>query len=159
VEQRRRDGREMPVTVPNRVRQYESEGLLRRIRGLGAEDRHVRGLVLDGARLVAFIVGRDPLPIAPLRAPAVFARRLTGDSVQVLGFHFLPGARERGVKVLVESDTVAFGVPVGSDGRFNTRVLITRRPPGWVLVTAAQVDGLRTTLATTSLQVIGRERE
>jgi len=159
VEQRGRDGREVPATVSNRVREYESEALQRRARGSGAEDRHVRGLVLDGARLVAFIVGRDRLPIAPVRTPSVFVRRLTGDSVQVLGFQFLPGARERGVTVLVQSDTIAVGVPVSPNGRFDTRVRIARRPPGWVLVTAAQVDGRRTTLATTSLQVVAREQQ
>ncbi|MET0398399.1 MAG: hypothetical protein ABW277_16495 [Longimicrobiaceae bacterium] len=152
VEQRRRDGREAPATVMNRVRYDESDGLRRRIGGT-ADERRVRGLVLDGTRLVAFLVSGAPLPIAPLRAPAVFVREHPGDTVQVLGFHFLQGARERGVTVLVEGDTVASGVPVGADGRFDKRVRVLR-PPGWVVVTATQRDGLRTTLATTNLQVV-----
>lgn len=155
VEQRRRDGREAPATVANRVRDDESDALRRRAGAVAGDERHVRALVLAGTRLVAFIVGRDPLPIAPLRAPSVFTRALPNDSVQVLGFQFRPGAREQGVTVLVEGDTVATGVPVGADGRFDTRVRV-RRPPGWVVVTAAQQDGLRTTLATTNLQVVGR---
>ena len=153
VEQRRRDGREAPATVTNRVREDESDRLRRRAGGVVADGRHVRGLVLDGTRLVALLVGSAPLPIPPLRTAAVFVRELPGDSVQVLGFQFLPGARERGVTVLVEGDTVASGVPVGADGRFDTRVRV-RRPPGWAVVTAAQRDGLRTTLATTNLQVV-----
>jgi hypothetical protein len=48
-------------------------------------------------------------------------------------------------------------VPVGADGRFDTRVRVRRRP-GWVVVTAAQRDGLRTTLATTNLQMEGERR-
>jgi hypothetical protein len=157
VEQRRRDGRESPVTVANRVRDEQSDGLRRRVSGVAAAERHVRGLVLDGTRLVAFLVGSASLPIAPVRAPAVFVRQLRGDSAQVLGFQFLPGVRERGVTVLAEGDTVASGVPVGADGRFDTRVRVRRRP-GWVVVTAAQRDGLRTTLATTNLQMEGERR-
>ncbi|MEA2325550.1 MAG: hypothetical protein QOE68_509, partial [Thermoanaerobaculia bacterium] len=159
VEQRGRDGREVPITVANRVRIEESERLRRRFGAASGDERHVRGLVLNGTRLVAFLVSRDPLPIVPLRAPTVFVRTLSDDSIEVLGYHFLPGAREQGVTVLVEGDTIAAGVSVGADGRFDTRVRIAPRPPGWVFVTAAQVDGLRTTLATTSLQVVSRERE
>jgi hypothetical protein len=157
VEQRRRDGREAPATVVNRVRAEESVGLRRRIGGPTMEKRRLRGLVLDGTRLVAYVVGSEPLPIAPLRVPAIFVRALPGDSVQVLGFHFLPGAREQGVTVLVGSDTVAAGVSVGADGRFEARVHV-RRAPGWVTVTAAQRDGLRTTVATTDLQVTDTDR-
>lgn len=155
VEQRRRDGREVPPTVANRVRDDESDGLRGRVRGVTADGSHVRGLVLDGTRLVAFLVGSAPLPVAPLRAPALFVRPLPGDSVQLLGFQFPPGARQHGVTVLVEGDTVASGVAVGADGRFDTRARV-RRPPGWVVVTAVQQDGLRTTLATTNLQVVDR---
>jgi hypothetical protein len=153
VEQRRPDGREAPITVANRVRDDESDGLRRRVGEVATDERHVRALVLDGTRLVAFVVGSDPLPIAPLRTPAVFTRALPADSVQVLGFQFLPGARERGVTVLIEGDTVASSVPVGADGRFDVRMHVLR-PPGWMVVTAAQRDGLRTTLATTNEQVV-----
>jgi photosystem II stability/assembly factor-like uncharacterized protein len=155
VEQRRSDGREGPATVANRVRHDENPGLRRRVGRSMVGERHVRGLVLDGRRLVAYVVSSAQLPIAPLRAPTVFVRALADDSVQVLGFHFLPGAGEQGVTVLVEGDTLASGVPVGADGRFDTRVRL-RRAPGWVTVTAAQRDGLRTTLATTDLQVTDR---
>jgi hypothetical protein len=155
VEQRRSDGRAGPATVANRVRHDENPGLLRRVGRSMAGERHVRGLVLDGTRLVAYIVSSAPLPVAPLRAPTVFVRALADDSVQVLGFHFLPGTGEQGVTVLVQGDTLASGVPVGADGRFDTRVRV-RRAPGWVTVTAAQRDGLRTTLATTDLQVTDR---
>ncbi|HEY0972141.1 MAG TPA: hypothetical protein VGE02_14330 [Gemmatimonadales bacterium] len=156
VEQRRRDGREAPATVANGLRDEESEELRRRAGGTAAVARHVRGLVLDGTRLVAFLVSDAPLPIAPLREAAVFVRALPEDSLEVLGFQFLEGARERGVTVLVEGDTVATGVPVGADGRFEARVHMRRRPPGWVTLTAVQRDGLRTTRATAEVQVVDR---
>jgi len=159
VEQRGRDGREVPLTAANRIRIEESDRLRRQFGAISGDERHVRGLVLDGTQLVALLVGRDPLPIVPLRTPTVFVRTLSDNSIEVLGFHFLPGTREQEVALLVEGDTVAAGVPVGPDGRFETHVRIARHPPGWVVVTAAQVDGLRTTLATTSLQVVSRERE
>jgi hypothetical protein len=155
VEQRRPDGREAAVTITNRHGGDESDKLRGRVRGL-ANASHVRGLVLDGSRLVAFLVGSEPLPIAPIRKAAVFTRALTGDSVQVLGFQFLPGVGARGVTVLVEADTVLSGVPVSADGRFDAKVRVGRHPPGWVVVTAAQHDGLRTTLATSNVQVVAR---
>ena len=154
VEQRDRSGREVPVTVANRVRLEESDRL-RRMRGNSADERHVRGLVLNGRRLVALLMSRDQLPIASLRKPAIFTRTLPGDSVQILGFQFLPG--KVGVTLLVEQDTVATGITVGADGRFDTRVHVPRRAPGIVFVKAFQVDGLRTTVATTRLQVVARE--
>jgi hypothetical protein len=154
VEQRDRSGREVPVTVANRVR-FEESDRLRRMRGNSADERHVRGLVLNGRRLVALLMSRDQLPIASLRKPAIFTRTLPGDSVQIRGFQFLPG--KGGVTLLVEQDTVATGITVGADGRFDTRVHVPRRAPGIVFVKAFQVDGLRTTVATTRLQVVARE--
>jgi hypothetical protein len=163
VEQRRRDAREAPATVANsvryntanRVRYDESAGLRRRVGRSMTGERHVRGLVLDGRRLVAYVVGSAPLPITPARAPEVVVRARGGDSVQVGGFHFLPGEREGGVTVLAEGDTLASGVSVGADGRFEAHVRV-RHPPGWVMLTAVQRDGLRTTLATTNLQMMER---
>lgn len=80
-------------------------------------------------------------------------RTIPGDSAQILGFQFLPGVRDRGVTVILESDTVGTNVPVTADGKFEVRVRV-RRPPGWVVVSAVQRDGLRTTIATTHLQVV-----
>ena len=95
----------------------------------------------------------SPLAIAPSRTATVFARSLAGDSVHVQGFQFLPGAKDRGVTIVVAGDTVAAGVPVGADGRFDTRLRVRPRP-GWVVLTAVQRDGLRVTLAITNLQVV-----
>ncbi len=67
-----------------------------------------------------------------------------------LGFQFVLGVRDRGVTVILESDTVATNVPVTADGKFEVRVRV-RRPPRWVVVSAVQRDGLRTTIATTHL--------
>ena len=153
VEQRQRDGREAPVTVANTVREDESDGLRRRVGAGVADERRVRGLILDGRRLVAYIAGSAPPAIAPLRKPAVFVRTMPDDSVQILGFQFLPGTGDLGVTVTIEGDTVATNVPVSADGKFEVRVRV-RRPPGWVLVSAVQRDGLRTTIATTYLQVV-----
>jgi hypothetical protein len=153
IEQRQRNGREAPVTVANTVREDESDGLRRRVGGGAADERRVRGLILDGRRLVAYLAGTAPLAIAPLRKPSVFVRTMPDDSVQILGFQFLPGTGDRGVTVTIEGDTVATNAVVTADGKFEVRVRV-RRPPGWVLVSAVQRDGLRTTIATTYLQVV-----
>jgi hypothetical protein len=153
VEQRQRNGREAPVTVANSVREDESDGLRRRVGGGAADERRVRGLILDGRRLVAYIAGRAPPAIEPLRKPAVFVRTMPDDSVQILGFQFLPGTGDLGVTVTIEGDTVATNAPVTAEGKFEVRVRV-RRPPGWVLVSAVQRDGSRTTIATTYLQVV-----
>jgi hypothetical protein len=159
VEQRRADGREAPVTIANSFRDAESERLRARLRREITDERHVRGLVLDGTRLVAFLVGSTPLPIAPVRNPAVIARSIGSDSVLVRGFNFLTGQGERGVTVLVAQDTVTRDVRVGADGRFEARIRMQRRAPGFVIVTVLQRDGLRTTLATASLQIVSRESD
>ena len=153
VEQRQRNGREAPVTVANSVRADESDELRRRIGKGAADERRVRGLILDGNRLVAYIAGSGAPEIAPLRTPAVFVRTMPDESVQILGFGFLPGTGDRGVTVTIEGDTVAKNADVTSDGKFEVRAPV-RRPPGWVQVSAAQRDGLRTTIATTHLQVV-----
>ena len=56
----------------------------------------MRGTVLEGTRFVAFIIGAAPLPIAPLRKPAVFVRSLAADSLLVQGPQFLFGVKDRG---------------------------------------------------------------
>ena len=153
VEQRQRDGREASATVANRVRDDESDGLRKRVGKALTNEQHVRALVVEGTRLVAYIVGSSPLAIAPSRTATVFARALAEDSVHVQGFQFLPGAKDRGVTVVVAGDTLAAGVTVGADGRFDTRLRVRPRP-GWVVLTAVQRDGLRVTRATTNLQVV-----
>ncbi len=159
VEQRLRNGREAPATVANTVHEEETDGLRRRVgagaagTGGAANERRVRGLILDGARLVAYIAGSGPPAIARLRNPSVFVRTMPDDNVQILGFQFLPGTGARGVTVTIEGETVATNAPVTADGKFEVRVRV-RRPPGWVLVSAVQRDGLRTTIATTYLQVV-----
>jgi hypothetical protein len=153
VEQRQRNGREAPATVTNIVRERESDQLRRRVAARGTDERRVRGLILDGARLVAYIAGSAPLPVTPLRNPAVFVRSSSGDETQILGFGFLSGQGDRGVTLMIDGETVATNVPVRPDGTFDARVVV-RRPPGWVVVSAVQRDGLRTTIATTHLQVV-----
>jgi hypothetical protein len=88
-----------------------------------------------------------------LRNPAVFVRSSSGDETQILGFGFLSGQGDRGVTLMIDGETVATNVPVRPDGTFDARVVV-RRPPGWVVVSAVQRDGLRTTIATTHLQVV-----
>ena len=63
--------REASATVENNVREVESDGLRRRVGGGAADQRRVRGLILDGKQLVAYIAGSAPPAIAPLRKPAV----------------------------------------------------------------------------------------
>jgi hypothetical protein len=152
IEQRMGNGREAPPNVANVVREHESDGLRRRVAVGMAGERRVRGLVLDGTRLVAYIASKAPLPIAPLRRPAVFAQTTEGGSTPLLGFEFLPGTGDRGVTVTIDGEPAATNVPVNADGKFEVHVR-ARRPPGWVLVRAIQRDGLRTTIATTYLQV------
>ena len=153
VEQRQRDGREAPATVENAVREEEGDGLRRRV-GKGAmHEQRVRGLILDGNRLVAYIAGNAPLAIAPLRKPAVFVRTMPDESAQIIGFQFVPGTGDRGVTVTIEGETIATNAPVTADGKFEVPVRV-RRPPGWALVSAVQRDDLRTTIATTYLQVV-----
>jgi hypothetical protein len=153
VEQRLRTGREAPLSVNNTVRPDESDGLRRR-RGAGAaDDARVRGLILDGPRLVGYITGNAPPAIPPLRTPAIFVRSLPDDTVQVLGFHFLPGAADRGVSLAMDGESVGTNVTVNADGTFDTRVRV-RRPPGWVLVSGTQRNGAGTTTATTYLQMV-----
>jgi hypothetical protein len=152
IEQRMGNGREAPPNVANVVRERESDGLRRRVAVGMAGERRVRGLVLDGTRLVAYIASKAPLPIAPLRRPAVFAQTTEGGSTPLLGFEFLPGTGDRGVTVTIDGEPAATNVPVNADGKFEVHVR-ARRPPGWVLVRAIQRDGLRTTIATTYLQV------
>jgi hypothetical protein len=152
VEQRQRNGREAPATVAITVREDETEGLRRRAGRGAADERRVRGLILDGQRLVAYILGSAPAAIAPVRKPAVFVGTTSEKDAQILGFQFLPGTGDRGVTVFVEGETVATNVSVSAEGKFEARVPV-RRPPGWALVSAVQRDGMRTVTATTYLQV------
>ena len=113
----------------------------------------MRGLILDGTRLIAYIAGSAPPAIEPVRKPAVFVQTMPDDTVQILGFQFLPGTGVRGVTVTIEGETVASNTAVAADGEFEVRVRVTH-PPGFVRVSASQTDGLRTTIATTYLQVV-----
>lgn len=153
VEQRQSNGRELPATVRNAVRENENDGIRRRVGGGVADERRVRGLILDGNRMVAYIAGIAPPAIAPVRKPALFVRSLPDDKVQILGFQFLPATGDRGVTVTIDGDTVATNTAVTADGKFEERVQV-QRPPGWVLVSAVQRDGLRTTISTTYLQAV-----
>jgi hypothetical protein len=94
--------------------------------------------------------------LEPLRKPAIFVGTLSDDSVQIIGFQFLPGTGDRGVTVTIEGETVATNAPVTADGKFEVHVRV-RRPPGWAMVSAVQRDGLRTTIATTYLQAVDNE--
>jgi hypothetical protein len=153
VEQRQPNGRETAATVRNSVRENESNEIRSRRGGGVADERRLRGLILDGSRLVAYIAGVVPPAITPLRKPAVFVRTMPDDTVQMLGFQFLPGSGDRGVTVTTDGDAVATNLTVTADGKFEARLHV-QRPPGWVLVSAVQRDGLRTTIATTYVQVV-----
>jgi len=54
-------------------------------------------------------------------------RTIPGDSAQILGFQFLPGVRDRGVTVILESDTVGTNVPFQA-GIAELRVADHHRP-------------------------------
>ncbi len=166
IAQRSREGREVPLAIPNTYLTTETPAL-RRLGGreLTAE-RRVRGLVLDGTRLVAFLAGRDEVPVPPLRAPSIFTRWAasptdstveSSDSVEVFGYQFLVGAAATGVTLVFAEDTVAQGIQVGRDGRFMARLAMTF-PPGQVTVTAMQRDGRRLTQAQSVVTVPGRDR-
>lgn len=165
IAQRNREGREVPLTIPNSYLMTETPAL-RRLAGrqLTAE-RKVRGLVLNGTQLVAVLAGRDEVLILPLRAPSIFTRWAvsrtdstleSSDSVEVFGYQFLPGTASSGATLVFEADTVARGVPVGRDGRFTVRLAMAR-PPGQVTVTAVQRDGRRLTRAQSVITVAGRD--
>jgi len=165
IAQQSREGREVPLTIPNSYLVTETEAL-RRLAGreLTAE-RKVRGLVLNGAQLVALLVGRDEVPVPPLRAPSIFTRWAvsqndstveSSDSVEVFGYQFLAGTASTGATLLFEADTVARGIPVGRDGRFTVRLAISH-PPGQVTVTVVQRDGRRLTQAQSVITVAGRD--
>ncbi len=157
IEQRNRAGREVPLTVTNRLLLAESAAL-RRLGGTAlTAERRVRGVVLNGNQLVAALVGRDPFAIAPLRNPTVVASVAPGDSLEVIGDQFLAGRMGAGVTLLFDADTVARDVAVDANGRFSVR-LPWRQAPGQVLVTAVQRDGRRTTEATYLQTVEGRDQ-
>jgi hypothetical protein len=162
---RSREGGEVPLTIPNTYLVDETAAL-RRLAGqeLTAE-RKVRGLVLNGTQLVALLVGRDEVPIPPLRAPSIFTRWAVSpndstvesrDSVEVFGYQFLAGTASAGATLLFDADTVARDIPVGPDGRFTVRLAIAH-PPGHVTVTAVQRDGKRLTQAQSVIPVPGRD--
>ncbi len=157
IEQRDRAGREVPLVVPNRIVLTQTAAL-RQLAGRALTDeRRVRGLVLDGRRLVATLVGRDPVAIAPIRTPSIVARTIAGDSIEVIGDQFRPGQGADGVTVLSDADTVAQNVAVASSGRFTLRGT-WRGAPGQVTLTAVQHDGLRTTEVTTIIAREGRDQ-
>jgi hypothetical protein len=165
LSQRNREGREVPLSVPNFYASDESPALRRLAGGELARERRVRGLVLDGTRLVALLVSRDEAPIAAPRLPSVFARWArsaadstleSADSLEVFGYQFLPGTGTQGVALLFDEDTIATGIPVGRDGRFAAR-LGSFLPQGLHSLTAVQRDGRRLTQAQSLLHVPARE--
>lgn len=156
VEQRNRAGREEPLVVPNRELPTQTAALRQLVGRSLTDERRVRGLVLDGRRLVATLVGRDPLAIPPVRSPSIVARTLPGDSVEVIGDQFRPGQGADGVTVRSDADTVMQNITVGANGRFSVRWR-WRGAPGQVTLTAVQHDGFRTTAVTTVIAREGRD--
>lgn len=163
-----RNGRERALSIPNVYR--AGNGQLGAIipRSAVTGGRRVRGLVLDGARLVRLITSERELPFAPARTPMVFVRNATkgggpsvstGDSVRVIGTGFVPHAHGgEPVRILFEDRIVIKAVPVAEDGSFST-VLPVRQPPGELVVTAEQRDGLRTTAERATIDVTGNDRD
>ena len=166
VLQLRRSGQEIPLTVPNVYR--ESAGAnVRRIAGRAyTSERRVQGVILDGTRVVALVLGRDEIPIASAREPVLLVSSAgrsripsvaeAGDSVRVQGRGFVPGRGAEGVDILFDGEPVARGVIVGNDGAFSLTLLL-RRGRGELEVTAQQRDGRRVTLLRTTITVVGRE--
>lgn len=162
-----RDGREVPLAVSNRYVPGEGAATLRRLAGRAiAPGQHVQGVIVDGTRLVALVLGREPIPLVEARTPRVVVLSAgrsmipsvaeSGDSVTVRGSEFVPGQGAAGVEIRFDDDVVATGVAVGADGRFAITLPLAR-PRGELEVTAEQRDGRRLTRVKTSIAVVGRE--
>jgi photosystem II stability/assembly factor-like uncharacterized protein len=163
-----RSGRELPLAIANVYRAGNGQlgGKLPRASFVG--QRRVRGLVLDGTRLVKLLASEREVPFAPARAATVFVQRagkgdgqsiVAGDSVRVMGTGFVPPARGGApARILFDGQPVAATVPVDASGSFSV-VIQVRRPPGELVVTAEQRDGRRTNRESASITVMGDDRE
>ena len=160
-------GKETAQSVPNVYSDRQGEGLRRFLGAELADGRRVRGLILKDRQVVAYVLGRDELPLPATRTPTLYVESAgrsripsiaeVGDSVAVHGAGFLPGAKTSGVEVVFDSYTVATGVNVGADGTFAVRLPV-RRGPGLLEVRAVQRDGRRLTVARGSITVSGNDR-
>jgi hypothetical protein len=161
--ERDRAGEEVSLSVPNSYSDNEAERL-RRLLGRDIIDtRRVRGLVLRGTQLVALVLSREELPFPAPRTPLVFVASAgasgvpsvveSGDSVAVYGYGFLAGTGARGVDILVGADTAVAGVEVRRDGTFSLRLPVSRGP-GLFVLTVAQRDGKRLTVAQGRITVV-----
>jgi hypothetical protein len=154
-----RSGREVAISVPNGYRPGEGRFALGKARLAADEAGRIRGLVLEGNRVRRLIAASDELPFAPARTPRVFALGMVapGGQVKVTGADFLPPSRGGGaVRILFGGEVVAPEVPVRADGSFAV-VVPVHQPPGEVVVTAEQQDGLRLTKESTLLEIVRRE--
>jgi hypothetical protein len=161
-----RDGREIPLTVPDEYVAGEGAALRRMMGRASAPGRHVQGVILDGTRLVALVMGRESIPLAASRTPRAVVLSAgrsmipsvaeSGDSVTVRGNEFVTGEGTSGVEIRFDDEVVASGVAVGPDGRFAITLPIARQR-GELEVTVEQRDGRRLTRVKTSITVVGRE--
>ena len=162
-----RAGREIPLTVPNAYRDSNGATIARMAGRALTPLRRVRGVILDGARLVALVLGPGDLQLPAGRVPALHVAAAgssripsvveSGDSVSVYGYGFVPGRAALGVDVSFDGRVVARGVAVDGDGRFAL-TLPLNRPRGELEVTVEQRDGLRVTKERATITVVGRER-
>jgi hypothetical protein len=161
--ERDRTGKEVQLSVQNSYSDSESERL-RRLLGRDLIDtRRVRALVLRGTQLVALVLARDEMPFAVSRTPLIYVASAggsrvpsvakSGDSVVVYGYGFLPGTGAHGVDILVGMEKAVAGVEVRRDGRFTVRLPVSR-PPGLLVVSAAQRDGKRLTVGRGRITVV-----
>jgi len=161
VSQVDRSGREIPLAVPNVYQPGEGrfEGQ-KWGRGV-TESRRVRALVLEGKQLRAVIAAGGELQFGPLRTPLVYVFSKTGgaavvqpdDPVRVVGTNFLPSSRQgQLVRLLFDGEVVARDVQVRADGSFSVELPV-HRPPGELVVTAEQQDGLRVTIEKATIDV------
>ncbi len=155
-------GKEIPLGVANTY--GPGTGTLeRRVPGaILAGSRRIRGLVLDGAHLRLLIASSGDLPFAPQRAPIVVAYSATkagartvaqGDSLRVVGAHFLPASRGGGpLRILFGGTPVATTAAVRADGSFSIDLPVQQKP-GELVVTVEQRDDGRLTMERTIIEV------
>jgi hypothetical protein len=161
-----RAGKEVPLSVPNAYSDLDADRLRRLLGRELTAGRQVRGLVLQQRRVVGFILSRDELPWPAARTPTIYVASgaesgspsivESGGFLEVSGRGFLPGTGGRGVDILFGTDTVAAAVPVQPNGTFSARLPVSEGP-ALLLVSAAQRDGSRLTVAQESIPIAANE--
>ncbi|MDQ3242177.1 MAG: glycoside hydrolase [Gemmatimonadota bacterium] len=164
-----RAGREIPLGIPNTYRAGEGR-LEGRLKGRWLTgNRRVRALVLDGVRLKSALASRGELPFTPARQPTVVALNAgtsgtalsvsVGERIRVIGSGFLPtGGSAQPARILLDGFVVAERIQVNADGSFSVDVPASR-PPGEIVITVEQRDGLRLTVEKTTFEIVTKDED